>query len=112
MAEMVALAFIVCVFGLVMAFYLGSSSMSKVIGPVLGIMAAVIGCLVAGFAFASFLVWIFMLLWNVSVVPYFGLAALTFWKAWGFVLVSGFLFKGSGTAVTQATRGIKARRRK
>ena len=106
MVEIVAVSFIVCVFGLLMAFFFGSIGMNKVIG----IFGIVIGLV----AFVVFIFWLsitlFVLAWNLSVAAYFGLAALTFWKGFGFTVVGASLFKGKN--VIEAVVGLCQKRRR
>ena len=90
MAGLVAVIFIVLVFGLLMAYFLGDRFMKKATF----IVAAGIGIVL----FVMFMFWLsitlFVLAWNLSVAAYFGLAALTFWKGFGFIWVGGILCKG------------------
>jgi len=101
MAEMVTLVFVVCVFGLIMAFYLGDRSMVKVIGIVTVIAL-----------FTAFSFWLsvtlFVLAWNLSVAAYFGLAALTFWKGFGFIWVGGMMCKGE--SIVQSVINIRKKK--
>ena len=48
-----------------------------------------IACLIVG----SFSSWIIKLLWNSCLVPTVsGVRNITFWKAWGLLLLTGFFF--------------------
>jgi RsiW-degrading membrane proteinase PrsW (M82 family) len=90
MAGLVAVTFIVLVFGLLMAYFLGDRFMRK---SVVVVVAVVFGGLALGFGFGALVAWIVMLLWNSCVVP-LGVAAVGFWQAWGIMLLCGVLFKG------------------
>lgn len=61
----------------------------KIIGMVIG--GVILGTLIA-FVFG----WIVMLLWNWLMPSIFGLPAITFWKAWGLLVLSHLLFKAGG----------------
>ncbi len=113
MAEILALVFIFVVIVTLIGYFFcyRSIGMSKAIFSVIVIGGIIAGCLVLGFWFAAFFVWLFMLLFNASVASYLGLSALTFWKAWGFLLVSAFLFKG-GVITVILTALLKIKRRK
>jgi hypothetical protein len=65
------------------------SKILKVIGMVLG--GIVLGVLIA-FVFG----WFVRLLWNWLMPPIFGLPLITFWQAWGLVVLSHLLFKAGG----------------
>jgi hypothetical protein len=65
------------------------SKILKIVGMVLG--GLVLGVLIA-FAFG----WIVMLLWNWLMPSIFGLPVISFWQAWGLVILSHLLFKAGG----------------
>jgi len=54
----------------------------------LGILFGILGI---GFMFA--VGWVLMLLWNWLMPDIFGLPEITYWKAWGLLLLSCILFK-------------------
>ena len=54
----------------------------------------VIGGLCLGVLMAFLFGWIVMLLWNWLMPPVFNLPAITFWQAWGLVILTHILFKG------------------
>lgn len=45
-----------------------------------------------------FMAWPVMLLWNWLIPSIFGLKVLTFWEAWGVMMLSSFLFKSSSSS--------------
>jgi hypothetical protein len=59
---------------------------------------AIAGMVVAGIAlavvFAFLFGWVVMLLWNWLMPAIFGLPTITYWQAWGLVLLSHILIKG------------------
>jgi hypothetical protein len=69
---------------------------------------AIIGVgLVAFIGFAALLLvismlfaWPVMLLWNWVGVAVLGLAKVTFWQAWGILMLCGLLFKSSGVSAS------------
>lgn len=65
------------------------SKILKIIG-----MAA--GGLALGVILAFFFGWLVMLLWNWIMPPVFGLGTITFWQAWGLVILAHLLFKAGG----------------
>ena len=56
---------------------------------------AIIGVVILAFLIDLLLAWPFMLLWNWLMPMIFGLTTLTFWQAFGLMLLCSFLFKGS-----------------
>jgi hypothetical protein len=103
MVEMVAVVFIVLVFGLVMAYLLGDRFMKKSVFIVIGVTAIVIGLLALGFGFGALAACIVMLLWNSCLLGTIaGVSAIGFWQAWGIMILSGFLFKGGIAAVVES----------
>ena len=46
-----------------------------------------------GIVLAFFFGWIVMLLWNWLMPTIFGLSVITYWQAWGLVILSHLLFK-------------------
>ena len=57
------------------------------------ILAWTVGGIVIGVIFAFLFGWLVMLLWNWIMPPVFGLSAITFWQAWGLVILAHLLFK-------------------
>lgn len=59
---------------------------------------AIAGMVIAGIAlavvFAFLFGWVVMLLWNWLMPVIFGLPTITYWQAWGLVLLSHILIKG------------------
>ncbi len=57
--------------------------------------------------------WVVMLLWNWLMPEIFGLMRLSYWQAWGLLILSSILFKGipSGGGSDGGKRGDKRRRR-
>ena len=53
-----------------------------------------VGGIAVGVLFAFLFGWLVMLLWNWIMPPVFGLATITFWQAWGLVILAHLLFKG------------------
>ena len=58
------------------------------------IISMVIGGLCLGVMIAFLFGWIVMLLWNWLMPPIFNLPVITFWQAWGLVILTHILFKG------------------
>lgn len=52
-----------------------------------------VGGIAIGVLFAFLFGWLVMLLWNWIMPPVFGLSAITFWQAWGLVILAHLLFK-------------------
>jgi hypothetical protein len=69
-----------------------------------------IGFAVAGLAFLALLGWVVMLLWNWLMPAVFGLPALSYWQAWGILVLCWILFKPWGHG--GGDRGSDRRRRK
>ncbi|HDQ44110.1 MAG TPA: hypothetical protein ENN17_01260 [bacterium] len=63
---------------------------------ILKFIGMVIGGVVLGVLIAFVFGWIVMLLWNRLMPPIFGLPAISFWQAWGLVILSHLLFKAGG----------------
>ncbi len=53
----------------------------------------VLGGVAFGVLIAFLFGWVVMLLWNWLMPSIFGLPAITFWKAWGLVILAHILFK-------------------
>ena len=53
----------------------------------------IIGGISLGVVIAFLFGWLVMLLWNWLMPPIFGLTAITFWQAWGLVILTHILFK-------------------
>lgn len=57
----------------------------------------IVGGIIVGILFAFLFGWLVMLLWNWIMPAVFGLGTLTFWQAWGLVILTHILFKcGAG----------------
>jgi hypothetical protein len=54
--------------------------------------------------------WVVMLLWNWLMPDIFGLKRLTYWQAWGLLVLSHILFKGFGSGHGSARSDRKRRR--
>ncbi len=63
---------------------------------ILKIIGMVIGGLVFGVLIAFVFGWVVMLLWNWLMPSIFGLPIISFWKAWGLLILSHLLFKAGG----------------
>lgn len=59
----------------------------------LAILGMVIGGLAVAAVLAFFFGWIVMLLWNWLMPSVFGLKTITYWQAWGLVLLAHILIK-------------------
>jgi len=53
----------------------------------------IIGGIALGVVVAFLFGWLVMLLWNWLMPVIFGLSAISFWQAWGLVILSHILFK-------------------
>ncbi len=73
----------------------------------LGVLFALLG-IGAIFLFG----WIVMLLWNWLMPDIFGLPHVTYWQAWGLMLLSCIFFKGFGSGDSGGGRRRDRRRRK
>jgi hypothetical protein len=60
---------------------------------IIRIVGMVIGGVLLGVLFAFLFGWVLMLLWNWLMPSIFGLPAITFWKAWGLIILAHILFK-------------------
>jgi len=54
--------------------------------------------------------WVVMLLWNWLMPDIFGLKPLTYWQAWGLLILSHILFKGFGSGHSGGRSDRKRRR--
>ena len=57
------------------------------------IILMVLGGICVGILMAFIFGWIVMLLWNWLMPSIFGVTAITFWQAWGLVVLAHLLFK-------------------
>jgi hypothetical protein len=65
-----------------------------------------------GIAFLALFGWIVMLLWNSLMPALFGLKTITYWQAWGLVILGRILFGGwRGAAGGHSFRGRRMARR-
>jgi len=71
----------------------------------------VIGFIAAGFAFLAFFGWVVMALWNALMPEIFGLKAITYWQAWGLLILSTLLFKGMRHGGESGRRSERKRKR-
>jgi hypothetical protein len=55
-----------------------------------------VGFGILGLGFLALCGWVVMLLWNWLMPVIFGLKTLTYWQAWGLLLLTSILFKGPG----------------
>jgi hypothetical protein len=60
---------------------------------ILKIVMMVLGGVTLGVLLAFLFGWVVMLLWNWLMPAIFGLPEITFWKAWGLVVLAHILFK-------------------
>ena len=61
---------------------------------IFGIILAILGILVLVVGFAAFEAWIVMLLWNYVLCAIFtSIPTITFWLAWGILILFNILFK-------------------
>ena len=58
------------------------------------ILAWIVGGIVVGILAAFVFGWLVMILWNWLMPALFGLSTITFWQAWGLVILAHLLFKG------------------
>lgn len=58
---------------------------------------AVIFVIIIAFLISLLFAWPFMLLWNWLMPMIFGLTTLTFWQAFGLMLLCELMFKGSSS---------------
>ncbi len=56
----------------------------------------VIGFAILGAGFLVLIGWVVMSLWNWLMPDIFGLPRVGYWQAWGLLILSSILFKGSG----------------
>jgi hypothetical protein len=54
--------------------------------------------------------WVVMLLWNWLMPDIFGLKRLTYWQAWGLLILSHILFKGFGSGHSSVRSDRKRRK--
>jgi hypothetical protein len=69
-----------------------------------------IGFGVVGIGFVFLCGWVVMLLWNWLMPDIFGLKRLTYWQAWGLLILCHILFKGFGSG-HNGRRSDRKRRR-
>jgi hypothetical protein len=69
-----------------------------------------IGFAIAGLALLALLGWVVMLLWNWLIPEIFGLPSVSYWQAWGLLVLCWILFKSWG--FKDNDRGSDRRRRK
>ena len=58
----------------------------------IAVLGWVLFILIVGALFGA---WPTQLLWNWLMPKFFGIARVTFWEAWGFVMLTGLLFRSS-----------------
>lgn len=71
----------------------------------------VIGFTLAGAGFIAFFGWVVMALWNALMPEIFGLKTITYWQAWGLLILSTVLFKGMGHGGEGGRRSERKRKR-
>ena len=71
-----------------------------------------IGFGVLGVGFMAALGWVVQLLWNWLVPEIFGLRRLSYWQAWGLLVLCWILFKGIRLGSDNSGRSADRRRRK
>jgi hypothetical protein len=71
----------------------------------------VLGFAVLGIGLVFLFGWILMLLWNWLMPEIFGLTRLTYWQAWGVLILSWILFKGIKIGSDESS-GRQERKRK
>jgi hypothetical protein len=69
-----------------------------------------IGFGLLGIGLAFVFGWVVMLLWNWLMPEIFGLKRLTYWQAWGLLILSHILFKGFGSGHGSVRSDRKRRR--
>ena len=63
-------------------------------------LAIFAGALALAIGLSAVFAAIVMVLWNWVMVSIFGLPALSFWLAWGLMILCGILFKSSSRIIT------------
>lgn len=69
-----------------------------------------IGFAILGIGLAFLFGWVVMLLWNWLMPDIFGLKRLTYWQAWGLLILSHILFKSFGSGHGSGRSDRKRRR--
>jgi hypothetical protein len=69
-----------------------------------------IGFAILGIGLLFLFGWVVMLLWNWLMPDIFGLKRLTYWQAWGLLLLSHILFKNFGSGHSSGRSDRKRRR--
>ena len=72
----------------------------------------VIGFAILGAGLLFLFGWIVMLLWNWLMPDIFGLKRLTYWQAWGLLILSSILFKGIKCGSDESSRRTDRKRRR
>ncbi len=72
----------------------------------------VIGFAILGAGLLFLLGWIVMLLWNWLMPDIFGLKRLTYWQAWGLLILSTILFKGIRCGTEESSGRTDRKRRR
>jgi hypothetical protein len=70
-----------------------------------------IGFGVAGVGLLALCGWVVMLLWNALMPEIFGLKTLSYWQAWGLLILSSILFKGMRFGSDSSGRRTDRKRR-
>lgn len=66
------------------------------------ILLIIFSTLIIAFFFSLLFAWPFMLLWNWLMPVIFGLCKISFWQAFGLMILCSFLFKSSN--ITTSTK--------
>ena len=69
-----------------------------------------IGFAILGIGLAFFFGWVVMLLWNWLMPDIFGLKRVTYWQAWGLLILCCILFKDFGSGSSSGRSDRKRRR--
>ena len=69
-----------------------------------------IGFAILGIGLAFLFGWVVMLLWNWLMPDIFGLKRVTYWQAWGLLILCTILFKGFGSGSSSGRSDRKRRR--
>jgi hypothetical protein len=71
-----------------------------------------IGFGILGIGLLAVFGWVVMLLWNWLMPEIFGLKTVSYWQAWGLLILSYILFKGIDLGSDQSSRRTEKRRKR
>ena len=71
-----------------------------------------IGFGILGIGLLAVFGWVVMLLWNWLMPEIFGLKTVSYWQAWGLLILSCILFKGIDLGSDQSSRRTEKRRKR